>query len=44
MTLDELFSQHNITAEEREQLVFYLIALRMQALFKELLPPTKEKQ
>ena len=37
MTFDELFSEHNITPEEREALVMYLAMLRSTATIKALL-------
>ena len=39
MTFDELFSQHNLTAEERAALVAYLASLRMLATLRALMTP-----
>jgi len=37
MTFDELFSNHNITLQEREMLVMYLVMLRSKEIINVLL-------
>lgn len=39
MTFDELFSEHNLTADERAKLVAYLASLRMMATLRALMTP-----
>lgn len=36
MTFDELFAQHNLTPDERQQLVVFLATLRAAATIKAL--------
>ncbi len=39
MTFDELFAEHNLTADERAALVAYLASLRMLATLRALMTP-----
>ena len=40
MTFDELFAQHNLTADERAALVAYLASLRMLSTLRALMTPS----
>lgn len=42
MTFDELFAEHNLTPDERAELVAYLASLRMMATLRALMTPNAE--
>lgn len=43
MTFDELFKEHRLTPEEREELIFYLGMLRMTKTVRSLIPSTRPR-
>lgn len=42
MTFDELFAEHDLTAEERATLVAYLASLRMMTTLRALMMPNAQ--